>query len=330
MRILVVGGAGYIGSHCARLAAVDGHNVSIFDNFSAGHRWACKDFPIFRGDIVDTDFLSQCLRGIDVVFHCAAKIIVSESVAFPNLYFETNVGGTESILKAMTAANVRKIVFSSTAAVYGRPDKASILNEIHDCSPINPYGVSKHRAEERIRSWASQTGGTATIFRYFNAAGAIPDMGLGELHEPETHLIPNIVNAMLYPETHQFQLFGDDYPTPDGSCIRDYVHVSDIAKAHLLALEASVVGKVDIFNLGHGSGYSNLEVVRACESILQTRLDYQVAPRRDGDPPCLLTSNALAYDRLGWMPEKSDLNRIVSDAVQWHRDVLPAFYPSED
>ena len=323
MRILVIGGAGYIGSHCARLASLNGHDVSIFDNFSSGHRWACGDFPIFESDISDTNLLSRCLSGFDVVFHCAAKIIVTESVAFPNLYFETNVNGTESILRAMTIANVRKIVFSSTAAVYGSPGEVSVLNETHDCSPINPYGVSKLRAEERIRSWVSQTGGAATIFRYFNAAGAVADVGLGELHEPETHLIPNIINAMLYPEVHQFQLFGDDYPTSDGSCVRDYVHVSDIAKAHLLALDAQAAGKFDIFNLGHGAGYSNLEVIRACESILKTSLDYEVAPRRDGDPPCLLTSNTLAYDRLGWIPEKSDLNRVVSDAIRWHRDVLP-------
>lgn len=323
MKILVTGGAGYIGSHCARFAAIDGHEVSIFDNFSAGHRWACGSLPVFEGDVLDTEFLSRCLRGYDVVFHCAAKIVVPESVAFPDLYFKTNAEGTESILRAMAIANVRRIVFSSTAAVYGSPGEVSVLTETHDCSPINPYGVSKLRAEERIRSWVSQTGGVATIFRYFNAAGALPDAGLGELHEPETHLIPNIINAMLYPEVHQFQLFGDDYPTSDGSCIRDYVHVSDIAKAHLLALDAQVAGKVDIFNLGHGSGYSNLEVIRACESILQADLDYQVAPRRDGDPPCLLTSNALAYDRLGWTPEKSDLNRVVSDAIRWHRDVLP-------
>lgn len=323
MRILVIGGAGFIGSHCARLASISGHDVSIFDNFSSGHRWACGDFQVFEGDILNTDFLSRCLREIDVVFHCAAKIIVSESVAFPNLYFKINVDGTESILNAMTTANVRKIVFSSTAAVYGNPGEVSVLDEAHDCRPINPYGVSKLRAEELIRSWAIQTNGAATIFRYFNAAGAIPDMGLGELHEPETHLIPNIVNAILYPETHQFQLFGDDYLTPDGSCIRDYVHVSDIALAHVLALKASGAGNVDIFNLGHGSGYSNFEVIRACESILQASLDYQVVPRRDGDPPCLLASNTLAYDRLGWTPEKSDLNRVVSDAVGWHRDVLP-------
>lgn len=323
---MVIGGAGYIGSHCAQLAALDGHEVSVLDNFSSGHRWACADFQIFEGDILDTDFLIRSLRGFDVVFHCAAKIVVSESVVFPELYLRNNVNGTESILRAMTRANVGKIVFSSTAAVYGSPGKASVLNENHNCNPVNPYGISKLRAEELIRSWVSRTNGCATIFRYFNAAGATPELGLGELHEPETHLIPNIVNAMLYPETHHFLLFGDDYPTPDGSCVRDYVHVADIAKAHLLALEVSMNGNAEIFNLGHGSGYSNLEVMRACESVLGKRLKYQVAPRRDGDPPSLLTSNVLAYDRLGWVPELSDLNRIVCDAVQWHRDVLPDIF----
>ena len=323
---MVIGGAGFIGSHCARLASLNGHDVSIFDNFSSGHRWACGDFPVFEGDILNTDFLSRCLREIEVVFHCAAKIIVSESVAFPSLYLRNNVAGTESLLRAMTRANVREIVFSSTAAVYGNPSECYVLNENHGCKPVNPYGVSKLRAEERIRSWVFQTNSRATIFRYFNAAGATPELGLGELHEPETHLIPNIVNAMLYPETHHFQLFGDDYPTPDGSCVRDYVHVADIANAHLLALEASVNGNAEIFNLGHGSGFSNFEVMRACESILEQKLEYQIVPRRDGDPPSLLTSNALAYDRLGWVPELSDLNRIISDAIRWHRDVLPDIF----
>ena len=323
MRILVTGGAGYIGSHCARLASLDGHGVSIFDNFSSGHTWACGDLPTFEGDILDTDLLSRCLRGFDAVFHCAAKIIVSESVAFPDLYLKNNVEGTESVLSAMKAASVSKIVFSSTAAVYGNVSDASALSEDYECSPVNPYGVSKLRAEERIRSWVSQTGGSATIFRYFNAAGAVPELGLGELHEPETHLIPNIINAILYPDTHQFQLFGNDYPTADGSCIRDYVHVLDIAKAHLLALRTLVPGKAAIFNLGHGSGYSNLEVVSACESMLKTSLKYQITSRRNGDPPSLLTSNELARKRLGWAPQLSNLNRIVSDAVRWHRDALP-------
>jgi len=322
MKGLVLGGAGYIGSHCARLAELQGHDVSVFDDFSSGHRWACGGLRVFVGNILDEDYLAHCMRGFDAVFHCAAKIVVSESVERPDWYALNNVQGTASILGAMAKTSCNVLAFSSTAAVYGIPLKSKPLTELDPLKPINPYGETKVVAESLIKEWARQGGRSATIFRYFNAAGALAEWNLGELHEPETHLIPNMINSLLNPDENTFRLFGCDYPTHDGSCIRDYVHVSDIASAHLLALETRRSG-CRIFNLGHGSGYSNLEVMQACADAVGVPLRYEVSSRRPGDPPTLVTSNDRAKADLDWIPLKSDLKTIVGDAVRWHRDVLP-------
>lgn len=322
MKILVIGGAGYIGAHCAHLAASQGHKISIFDDFSSGHRWACSYFPVFVGNILDEDYLTHCMRGFDAVFHCAAKIAVSESVERPDWYALNNVEGTASILNAMTKNSCNVLAFSSTAAVYGIPSESRPLIELDRTNPINPYGQSKVVAENQITEWAKTKGRSATIFRYFNAAGARVDWRVGELHDPETHLIPNMINSLLNPDEHTFKLFGCDYPTHDGSCIRDYVHVSDIASAHSLALEKRRLG-CRIFNLGHGSGYSNLEVMQACADAVGVPLRYEVSSRRPGDSPALTTSNEWAKADLGWIPKKSDLKTIVGDAVRWHRDILP-------
>ena len=322
MKILVIGGAGYIGAHCARVAASQGHEIFIFDDFSSGHRWACDDFPVFVGNILDQDYLAHCMRGVDAVFHCAAKIVVSESVERPDWYALNNIEGTVSTLGAMSKNSCKVLAFSSTAAVYGIPLDSRSLVELDPINPINPYGESKAVAESLIEDWARKDVRSATVFRYFNAAGALPDWRLGELHEPETHLIPNVINSLLNPDVYTFELFGCDYPTHDGSCIRDYVHVADIASAHLLALKARRPG-CRIFNLGHGSGYSNLEVMQACADAVGVPLRYEASSRRSGDPPALVTSNELAKADLGWLPLKSDLKTIVGDAVRWHRDILP-------
>jgi len=322
MKILVVGGAGYIGSHCAHAAASQGHDISIFDDFSSGHHWACCDFPVFVGNILDEDYLTHCMRGFDAIFHCAAKIVVHESVERPDWYILNNVEGTASVLRAMTKNSCGALVFSSTAAVYGMSSESKLLTELDRLSPTNPYGETKVIAENLIKEWAKRRERSATVFRYFNAASAQVDWRLGELHEPETHLIPNMITSLLNPDENTFKLFGCDYPTHDGSCIRDYVHVSDIASAHLLALETRRPG-CRIFNLGHGSGYSNLEVMQACADAVGVPLRYEISSRRPGDPPALITSNERAKADLGWVPLKSDLKTIVGDAVRWHRDVLP-------
>lgn len=322
MRILVLGGAGYVGSHFCRLADSAGIAVRVFDNFSTGHHWAVDSFEVEQGDILDTPRLAQAMVDVDAVCHFAAKIVVSESVKHPMLYESNNVGGTYSVLEAMSQHGVRALVFSSTAAVYGSPDpNMAIIHERCPCQPINPYGASKARAEQLIADWARSGKGSAIAFRYFNAAGALPQHGLGEAHNPETHLIPNILRALIFQKPNPFELYGDDYPTPDGTCIRDYIHVADIANAHLLGVEHLLMSEstnLEICNLGTGVGYSNLEVIKACEVLHSTDLQYKVESRRLGDPARLVASNERAQQLLGWAPNLSDLNTIVGSAYQWH------------
>jgi UDP-glucose 4-epimerase len=328
MNILVVGGAGYVGSHFSFLASKAGHNVCIFDDFSSGHSWAIKSDRLIRGSLLDYRLLVDSLTDIDVVCHFAAKIVVSESIEKTDLYFENNVVGTSLLLDAMAEAGCDRLVFSSTAAVYGQPEIKTSIREDQSLRPINPYGESKLLAERNIRRWVHGSRRQATIFRYFNAAGAMPQYGLGEFHQPETHLIPNILNALLYPTEYSFSLFGNDYATKDGTCIRDYVHIKDIAFAHLIALDSDRLG-CDVFNLGYGRGYSNLEVIKACERMCGEKLDYVVSGRRVGDPPLLTTDSAKALNELGWTARHSDLDEIVSDALIWHRDVLPEVLQNE-
>jgi UDP-glucose 4-epimerase len=322
MKIMVIGGAGYIGSHFVRLAQESGHEVLVFDDFSTGHLWAIGSTRYVKGSLLDFGLLVDKLDDVDIVCHFAAKIVASESVANPGLYFRNNVDGTLSLLDAMAEAGCRRIVFSSTAAVYGNPPSGCPIRENCDLKPINPYGETKMIAEGHIRDWASKSERSATIFRYFNAAGAMPEQGLGEYHQPETHLIPNLLNALLKPEHYVFNLYGNDYSTYDGTCIRDYVHVRDIAKAHLDSLGREHLG-CRTFNLGQGCGYSNLEVLKACEKAVGRTLDYVVMERRSGDPARLITDNGKALTELGWKPMYSDLDQIVADALAWHKDVLP-------
>ena len=322
MRVLVLGGAGYVGSHFCRLADSAGMAVRVYDNFSTGHHWAVDSFQVEQGDILDTSRLARAMSDVDVVCHFAAKIVVSESVMYPMLYETNNVAGTASVLEAMSQRGVSALVFSSTAAVYGSPDPSTaLIPESCACQPINPYGVSKARAEQLIAEWAATGKGSAIAFRYFNAAGALPEHGLGEAHNPETHLIPNILRALISNDSKAFELFGDDYPTPDGTCIRDYIHVADIADAHLLGVEHLLMSKsknLQVCNLGSGIGYSNFEVIKACEVAHARTLQYRVLSRRIGDPARLVASNERARQLLGWQPKYSDLETIVGTALQWH------------
>jgi UDP-glucose 4-epimerase len=321
LRIVVLGGAGYIGSHFSHLALKRGWDVIVFDDLSTGHSWAVQGGKIVVANILDTVMLTDTLRGADAVCHFAAKSLVEESVANPSLYFRNNVCGTESVLRAMDLANVRNLVFSSTAAVYGIPaNNVPVLTESHLASPVNPYGQSKLQAEVLIDQWARRGNKRAISLRYFNAAGAMPEAGLGEAHEPETHLIPNILRILLSYPRKEFKLFGDDYPTDDGTCVRDYIHVTDIGIAHIMGLEFLIQtnNPFTVCNLGSGVGYSNLEVIKACESIAGRSLNVKTYPRRIGDPPMLVSSNSKALDLLGWEPSNSDLYEVIGSAYRWH------------
>jgi UDP-glucose 4-epimerase len=293
----------------------------VLDNLSTGHRWAISDFEFIEGDILNTETLARAMKGVDAVCHFAAKIVVSESVQNPSAYWKNNVDGTASVLSAMHRTGVKRLVFSSTAAVYGMPEYGvRLITENHPCRPINPYGMGKLQAERLIAQWVESGFGKAIAFRYFNAAGALPEVGLGEAHDPETHLIPNVLRALINNDSNGFRLYGSDYPTPDGSCIRDYVHVVDIAKAHISGLDAldDSLNAYDIFNLGSGGGYSNLEVIKACETLIGRSLNYDVMSRREGDPHKLVASYEKAKELLDWYPANSKLETIIESALEWH------------
>jgi UDP-glucose-4-epimerase GalE len=317
--ILVCGGAGYIGSHMCKHLALAGHVPVTFDNLSTGHRWAVKWGPLVEGDLLDPDSLARVFGDfpIKAVMHFAARSLVAESMQQPGLYFRNNVVGTLNLLDAMLAAEVYKLVFSSTAAVYGNPEYTPI-DEAHPTRPINPYGWSKLMAERQIAEYCRAYDLRAVCLRYFNAAGADPDGEIGEAHEPETHLIPNIIKAGLDPSRMTVKLFGDDYPTVDGTCIRDYIHVDDICEAHQRALKyLDVHGGTHIFNLGTGNGYSVADVLHACRHANGGRPEATYAPRREGDPAVLIACSKKAGKDLLWHPTKT-MQEIVSDAIVWH------------
>jgi UDP-glucose-4-epimerase GalE len=318
--ILVCGGAGYIGSHMSKALARAGHVPVTFDNLSTGHRPAVKWGPLVEGDLLDPGALARAFRDFrfDAVMHFAARSLVGESMQRPGLYFRNNVTGTLNLLDAMRDAGVDKLVFSSTAAVYGNPDYTPI-DEAHPTRPVNPYGWSKLMAERQIAEYCRAHAMRAACLRYFNAAGADPEGEAGEAHEPETHLIPNILKAALDPSSGPVRLFGDDYDTPDGTCVRDYIHVADLCEAHLLALE--YLGEhpgSHVFNLGTGAGNSVAEVLAACRALLDGKPASEMHPRREGDPPVLVASARLANRRLGWRPAHA-LRDCIESAVAWHR-----------
>jgi len=319
MKVLVCGGAGYIGSHMVRALLASGREVVVFDNLSTGHREALPDVELVVGDLCDADALARTFatHRIDAVLHFAARSLVGESVARPLDYYAQNVGGTLNLLQAMLRAEVGHIVFSSTAAVYGVPD-SELIDESSATRPINPYGASKLMVERVLADAATAHGLRSVVFRYFNAAGADPSGQIGESHEPETHLIPNVLRSVLGTGP-ALQVFGDDYPTPDGTCVRDYVHVSDLAAAHLRALGYLQDNDgASIFNLGSNDGFSVRQVIEAAERVTGREIPYAVQPRRAGDPPRLVASSALARQKLGWEPQYGELDTILGTAWQWH------------
>jgi UDP-glucose 4-epimerase len=318
MKLLIPGGAGYIGSHMVRYAQEHGHEVVVLDDFSTGHEWAVKDCEILRVNLLDQDKLSQLLRGrhFDGVIHFAAKSLVGESVKKPDLYYRNNVVGTLNLVNEMLNNNVNNLVFSSTAAIFGNPVTDKIAED-HPKNPINPYGQSKLMVENMLQDICSANDFNATCLRYFNAAGAHKSGEIGEAHDPETHLIPNVLEAALSNKSN-LKVFGSDYPTPDGTCVRDYVHVSDLAQAHLLSLEKMKEG-FSVFNLGIGNGFSVGDIINSCEKATNMKIEYQVDVRRTGDPAMLVADSNLALAKLGWNPSFVTVDMIVCSALKWHK-----------
>tara|TARA_B100001057_G_scaffold207697_1_gene208406 strand:+ start:160 stop:1125 length:966 start_codon:yes stop_codon:yes gene_type:complete len=319
MKLLIPGGAGYIGSHMVRYAQEHDHEVVVLDDFSTGHEWAVKGCEILRVNLLDQDKLSQLLKGryFDGVIHFAAKSLVDESVKKPELYYRNNVVGTLNLVNEMLQNDLNNLVFSSTAAIFGNPVTVKIAED-HPKKPINPYGQSKLMVENMLQDICSANDFNATCLRYFNAAGAHESGEIGEVHDPETHLIPNVLKAALLNESN-LKVFGDDYPTPDGTCVRDYVHVNDLAQAHLLGLKRIQKNRrFSAFNLGNGSGFSVLEAIKSCERVIGNSIEYSMDPRRVGDPAVLVADSRKAARHLGWKPKFSDLDEIIKSAWQWH------------
>ena len=316
-RILVTGGAGYIGSNTTLQLLDAGYDVVVVDNLSRGNRKAVDPARLHQIDIHDTDALVRLMneKPCDAVIHFAAYIAVGESMKVPEIYFENNTAGSLSLLTAMLKTGIRHVVFSSTAAVYGMPVRVPIP-ESEPYAPVNAYGESKVMVEKML-DWFDQIHGLRSIcLRYFNASGADPQGRAGEDHEPETHLIPLILRAAKTGKP--VTLFGKDYPTPDGTCIRDYIHVSDLARAHIAAVEALVNGgESKKYNVGTGHGYSVQEVLQAVKDVTGKEVPYEFGPRRDGDPPLLVADSARLQQELGWKPVDSDLKRIVETAWNW-------------
>lgn len=319
MKLLIPGGAGYIGSHMVRYAQEHGHEVVVLDDFSTGHEWAVKNCEILRVNLLDQYKLSQLLRGryFDGVIHFAAKSLVGESVEKPDLYYRNNVIGTLNLVNEMLNNDINNLVFSSTAAIFGNPLTNKIAED-HPKNPINPYGQSKLMVENMLQDICFANDFNATCLRYFNAAGAHESGEIGEAHDPETHLIPNVLKATPSNQSN-LRVFGDDYPTPDGTCVRDYVHVIDLAQAHLLGLEYMNKNKgFAAFNLGNGDGYSVIDVIRSCEQTINAPILYTVDRRREGDPPSLVSDSSKAITGLQWSPKFSMLDDIVESAYNWH------------
>ena len=317
--ILVTGGAGYVGSHACKTLARRGYRPIVFDNFVYGHRAAVKWGPLEVGDIADRDRLDAVIaeHRPQAVMHFAAFTYVGESVTDPGKYYRNNVAGTLSLLEAMRDHAIGKLVFSSTAATYGTPVSIPIP-ETAAKAPINPYGQSKWTAEQMIADFAAAHGLRSAALRYFNAAGADPDGEIGECHDPESHLIPLAMQAVTG-DGPPLTLFGNDYPTPDGTCIRDYIHVTDLADAHVRALEQLDRREgADAFNLGTGHGASVRQVMDAVGQVSGKKVPQTVGPRRAGDPAELVSDPARAMRELGWSPALSDLDSIVATAWAWH------------
>jgi UDP-glucose-4-epimerase GalE len=317
--VLVTGGAGYIGSHAAKALSQAGHRVVVYDNLVAGHREAVKYGEFVQGDILDPAMLETTMKahGVDAVMHFAAFLDVGESVREPAKYYRNNVGGVLNVLDAMAANRIQTLVFSSTCATYGEPTETPIT-EAHPQRPINSYGETKLAAERAFPHYERAYGIHAIAFRYFNAAGADPDGELGEDHAPEIHVIPRALDAAAGGEG--LKVFGDDYPTPDGTCLRDYIHVADLADAHVRGLESlATTKKSDVYNLGTGTPQSVRDIIGAVERVTGRKVPWTLAPRRAGDPAVLYASPDKARAAFGWTPKHASIDDIVRTAWTWRQ-----------
>jgi len=320
MRVLVTGGAGYIGSHAVRELLDRGHTVTVVDNLSTGHRKAVDPRARFIHTATSNfDVLTQTFKtlGIQAVLHFAANIEVAESVGNPRKYYQNNFTNTLHLLHAMQETGVKKIIFSSTAAVYGEPQYTPI-HELHPRLPVNPYGRSKHMTEMMIEDFSAAYGINYAVLRYFNVAGAHPDGSLGEDHYPESHLIPRILQAATT-SAMEVKVFGNDYPTPDGTCVRDYIHVMDLIDAHIIALESLDHQPRQVYNLGSEKGFSVREIITACETVTGARLAVKEEPRREGDPAILVASSERIRRKLGWKRKYPSIEEIVRHAWIWRK-----------
>jgi UDP-glucose 4-epimerase len=323
MNILVTGAAGYIGSHTCRYLATHGHEIVAYDNLSRGHRQAVEralpNHPFVLGDLHDVSLLRGTMQQyhIEAVVHFAAFALVGESVENPELYQRNNVEGTRCLIEAATKEHVQKFVFSSTTAIYGEPESIPVT-ESCPARPISPYGQTKLDVERLLEQANAEHGLGFAALRYFNAAGADPAGDIGEDHDPETHLIPIVLQVALG-QRKNISVFGDDYATPDGTCVRDYVHVLDLADAHLRALDQMQEGQLIQINLGSGTGHSVMEIIEAARAVTGKKIQSVVVARRSGDPPLLIADNQLARDTLGWQPQHSSIEEIMSTAWNWHQ-----------
>jgi UDP-glucose 4-epimerase len=319
MAILVVGGAGYIGSHIVRVLQRARRDVIVFDNFEKGHPEAVGDIPIFKGDLRRPDDVHAVFKqhAIEAVMHFSAYSLVGESMQCPERYYENNLYGTLNLLNAMRLAGINSFIFSSTAAVYGEPQYVPI-DEAHPTLPTNVYGETK-LAVERMLHWFETAHSLKSIrLRYFNAAGADPDGDIGELHEPESHLIPLVLSAALG-DRDAIAVYGTDYDTPDGTCVRDYIHVNDLADAHILALEYLEAGNPsDVFNLGNGNGYSVRQIIDIARAVTGCDIQVKHTDRRPGDPGTLIAGSDKAVRVLNWKPKLNDIESIIATAWKWH------------
>ncbi len=320
MRVLIVGGAGYVGSHTAWMLHRGGHDIWIYDNLSEGHRSAVPEDKLIVGDLMDGEKLEGVFREhkIEAVIHFAASCYVGVSVTDPAPYYQNNIVGTLSLLNAMRAAKVEKIVFSSTCATYGIPETVPIT-EAETQAPINPYGFTKLAIEHALTDYSNAYGLGFAALRYFNASGASDDSPIGEDHDPETHLIPLVLQVALG-QRENIKIFGDDYPTPDGTCVRDYIHVDDLATAHVAALGLLEPGAQLKLNLGTGRGASVKEVIEASRRITGHAIPAEIVPRREGDPPELVADASLANKTLNWQPKYTDIEAVVASAWKWHQE----------
>jgi UDP-glucose 4-epimerase len=322
MKILVTGGAGYIGSHMVSLLERSGHQVTVMDNLSNGHRDSIGNTPFILGDIGDRSLLDQVMvaDSFDAVMHFASFIQVGESVISPSKYYNNNVSKTLVLLDAMVNAGIKKFIFSSTAAIFGEPIYSPI-DESHPKSPVNPYGKTKLLIEEVLADYRQAYGLKSVSLRYFNAAGADPNGKNGERHHPETHLIPLILKAASG-ERSSITVYGKDYETPDGTCIRDYIHVVDLCEAHLLSLmHLSSGGDSAAYNLGNGQGFSVLEVIAAAEKVTQKEIRVESGNRREGDPPRLVADSRMIKKELGWTPQYPEIETIIKHAWMFEKKV---------